>query len=409
MNPSLFAIATMDTKAEELAFVAHHASQSMTSRGFSDISVLTVDVGTATSPLLIPDVSREMVFGDSLSTLSNDRGEAITQMSAALGRYLMQEYEKGNVRGVIGIGGSGGTALITSAMRTLPIGLPKLMVSTVASGNTAPYVDCSDITMMYSVVDVAGLNAVSRQVLANAAHAIAGMVSHDPLPSESKSTLGMTMFGVTTPCVNSAREQLENAGYDCLVFHATGTGGRAMEKLVDTGFINGVLDLTTTEVADRIAGGIFPAGEDRFEATLRQRVPLVLSLGALDMVNFGPIDSVPERYRSRNLLAHNAQVTLMRTSADECSKIGKWIAQKLNRSTSPLQILIPEMGVSSLDAPGEPFYDPEIDAVLFQTLESALEVTGQRQIERIPMHINDPEFSSTVTKRFQQLIQPVKD
>ena len=328
MNPVVYAVATMDTKGDELAFVA----QCLKNTG---VAVKMVDVGTLSPPSLLPDVTREQVLaGRPIS--ADDRGTAVTAIGEALTEFLLGEHSSGRVAGVIGIGGSGGTALITAAMRALPIGLPKLMVSTVASGNTAPYVDCSDITMMYSVVDIAGLNVVSQRILANAAHAMAGMVSHRFEPLESRRCLGMTMFGVTTPCVTAVREELEQKGYDCLVFHATGTGGRAMEQLVRSGLIRGVLDITTTEVADEIVGGVFPAGPNRFDALIQAGVPLVLSLGALDMVNFGGVDTVPQQFRDRNLHVHNAQVTLMRTTADENRQCARWIADKLNRSNSPI-------------------------------------------------------------------------
>jgi uncharacterized protein (UPF0261 family) len=308
---------------------------------------------------------------------------------------------------VIGIGGSGGTALITAAMRTLDIGVPKLMVSTVASGNTSPYVDCSDITMMYSVVDVAGLNAVSRRVLANAAHAMAGMVAHPVPPAETRTTVAATMFGVTTPCVDGVRKSLESDGYDCLVFHATGSGGRAMERLVESGFIQGVIDATTTEVADEVVGGAFPAGAERFDRLIEAKVPLVLSTGALDMVNFGALDTVPEPFRNRNLHVHNAQVTLMRTNQDENRQFARWMAAKLNRSTAPLVFLIPEGGVSMLDAPGQPFHDPEADEVLFSELERAIDQDPSRAVIRIPHHINDPEFSKALVQHFKQLAEGI--
>ena len=276
---------------------------------------------------------------------------------------------------MIGIGGSGGTALITPAMRALPIGLPKLMVSTVASGNTAPYVGCSDITLMYSVVDVAGLNSVSRRILSNAAGAMAGMVGQPAEVESGRPAVGLTMFGVTTPCVTAARQALEGRGYDCLVFHATGTGGRAMEKLVEAGLIGGVLDVTTTEVADLVVGGVFPCGTERFESILSAGIPYVLSLGALDMVNFGARETVPPTFQRRRLHVHNAQVTLMRTTPEENREFARWIAGKLNRSTAPVIVLIPEKGVSALDAPGQAFHDPEADEALFQELESKLVVT----------------------------------
>jgi uncharacterized protein (UPF0261 family) len=297
-------------------------------------------------------------------------------------------------------------------MRALPIGLPKLMVSTVASGNTAAYVDTADIMMMYSVVDIAGLNVVSRMILTRAAHAMAGMVSlaQAAQPPSTPSAvpqpcLGMTMFGVTTACVSSVRSVLEHQGFDCLVFHATGSGGRAMEHLVRSGLIRGVLDITTTEVADEVVGGIFPAGEARFDAILQHRLPCVFSLGALDMVNFGSLDSVPLPFRERRLHVHNAQVTLMRTTPEECREIARWIARKLNRSTAPLAVLIPEGGLSALDRKDQPFYDPVANAALFEELESQVEQNAQRQISRLPLHINDVRFANAVAEQFLKLYQ----
>ncbi len=400
MEPSVFAIATMDTKGNELAYVADRLRA-------AGIDVLTVDVGTMETPTVAPDIDRAGVAvchpstEGRLAALSRaDRGQAVAAMGEALEVFLRREYESGRVSGVIGMGGSGGTALITSAMRALPVGLPKLMVSTVASGNVAPYVGSSDITLMYSVVDIAGLNAVSRRVLGNAAHAMAGMVRF-PIPTAGdKPTLGMTMFGVTTPCVNAVREALEAHGFDCLVFHATGTGGRSMENLVEAGLIRGVLDITTTEVADEVVGGILPAGPHRFEATLRAKIPFVLSLGALDMVNFGAMESVPEPFRSRRLHAHNTQVTLMRTTIEENRRCARWIASKLNRAEAPFRILIPEGGVSAIDAPGQPFHDPQADAALFDELESAIIPAPGRSIRRLPHHINDPVFARALVDEF---------
>ncbi|MEO2018476.1 MAG: Tm-1-like ATP-binding domain-containing protein [Fuerstiella sp.] len=396
MNPVVYAVATMDTKGDELAFVAEclrHAG----------VPVKTVDVGTHSDPTVIPDVSRERVLGDGTLPSGNDRGACVTAMGEGLATWLQNECLAHRVAGVIGLGGSGGTALVTAAMRTLPIGLPKLMVSTMASGNMAPYVDCSDITMMYSVVDVAGLNVVSEKIFSNAAHAMAGMVSHNLAAAETRPALGMTMFGVTTPCVTTVRTTLEAKGYDCLVFHATGSGGRAMEQLVHSGFICGVLDVTTTEVADEVVGGVLPAGPDRFEKLLTSGVPLVLSVGALDMVNFGAIETVPEQFRKRLLHVHNAQVTLMRTNELENRAIAHWIAEKLNQSTAPLTLLIPEGGVSMLDAPEQPLHDPDVNAVLFEELEQEIQQTSERQVIRLPHHINDPEFAEALVKQFEIL------
>jgi uncharacterized protein (UPF0261 family) len=406
MKQSVYAIATMDTKGVELGFLADQLRA-------AGVPVVTVDVGTLDGPTVEPDVDRAVVAACHPSGqlgLSSagpaDRGEAIGEMSRALERYVLSEYQAGRVSGVIGIGGSGGTALVTPAMRALPIGLPKLMVSTVASGNTGPYVGCSDITLMYSVVDVAGLNSVSRRILSNAAGAMAGMVRQPAQVESGRAAVGLTMFGVTTPCVTAARRALEDRGYDCLVFHATGAGGRAMEKLVEAGLIRGVLDITTTEVADLLVGGVFPCGTDRFEPILQAGIPNVISLGALDMVNFGARETVPSAFHGRRLHLHNAQVTLMRTSTEESRELARWIAGKLNRSTAPLIVLIPEKGVSALDAPGQAFDDPEADEALFQELESKIVVTEQRQVRRLPYHINDPEFARALVEAFLGLALP---
>jgi uncharacterized protein (UPF0261 family) len=398
MSSAVYAVATTDTKGAELGFVAERLRA-------VGVAVKTVDVGTYSPPTITPDVSRTDVLVATNASLDGiaDRAEAVARMADALTAYLCRETSAGRVSGVLGLGGSGGTALITSAMRALPIGLPKLMVSTVASGNVAPYIDCSDITLMYSIVDVAGLNAVSEMILSNAAHAMAGMVHHWRQSRTARPAVGMTMFGVTTPCVDRVRKQLEAEGYDCLVFHATGAGGRAMEQLVKSGLINGVLDITTTEVADEVVGGVFPAGPHRFEKLLESRVPLVLSLGALDMVNFGAMQTVPDRFRARKLHVHNSQVTLMRTNVDENRRIARWIADKLNRSTAPLTVVIPEGGLSLLDVRDGPFYDPEADAALFEELALRLQTTSERRLVRVPCDINAPEFSAALLHEFHAL------
>jgi uncharacterized protein (UPF0261 family) len=397
----VYAVATMDTKGRELDFVAGQVRA-------AGAPARTVDVGVHGDPAAPPDLGRGRVAAchprgaDHVLGLT-DRGQAVTAMSEALTEFLRREHTAGAVAGVIGLGGSGGTALIAPALRALPIGLPKLLVSTVASGNTAPYLGCCDITLMPSVVDVAGLNVVSRQVLANAAHAIAGMVAHRPTEAADRPALGLTMFGVTTPCVTAVREALEAEGYDGLTFHATGTGGQAMEKLVESGLITGALDITTTEVADEVVGGVFPAGPARFDAILARRVPYVLSLGALDMVNFGSRDTVPPPFRGRKLHVHNAQVTLMRTTPEENRRFARWIAAKLNRSVAPLVVLIPEKGVSALDAPDQPFHDPDADRALFEELGAAVEQTPARQVRRLPYHINDPEFARALVDAFHEV------
>jgi uncharacterized protein (UPF0261 family) len=324
-------------------------------------------------------------------------------MSEALIPFLAKAFAAGEISGVIGLGGSGGTALIAPALRALPIGFPKVLVSTVASGQTSPYLGCADITLMPSVVDIAGLNSVSNRILSHAAHALVGMVTHPLTEQINRPTIGMTMFGVTTPCVTAVRRALEASGNDCLVFHATGAGGQAMEKLVESGLIGGALDITTTEVADEVVGGVFRAGPARFDAILAKRIPYVLSVGALDMVNFGAMETVPPQFRDRKLHVHNAQVTLMRTTPEENRLVARWMANKLNRSVSPLILLIPEKGVSLLDAPGQPFYDPEADHALFSELEASIQQTAQRQIRRLPYHINDEAFASALVTAYREV------
>ena len=400
-KPSVYAVATMDSKGQELAFVAERIRE-------AGVSVVTVDVGTLEEPAAPSDVSRREVAachpaGHDAVVRHTDRGKAVTAMGEALVQFLLREHAAGKISGVIGIGGSGGTALISAALRALPVGLPKVLVSTVASGNTAPYVGSSDVTMMYSVVDVAGLNRVSRQVLANAAHAIAGMASHSAPAAGAKPAVGMTMFGVTTPCVTAARQQLESLGYECLVFHATGTGGQAMEKLVQSDLLGGVLDITTTEVADEVVGGVFAAGPARFDVIFEKRIPCVMSVGALDMVNFGAKDTVPEKFRDRKLHVHNANVTLMRTTAQENRLFAQWMARKINRGNSPLTLLIPEGGVSALDSPGQPFWDPDADRALFDALDELVTLSRERRIVRLPMHVNDPAFARALVDAFLEL------
>jgi uncharacterized protein (UPF0261 family) len=320
-------------------------------------------------------------------------------MGDAFAQFISTHPE---IDAMIGIGGGGGTFIVTKGMQLLKVGIPKLMVSTLASGDVSAYVDVADITMMPSVTDLGGLNDVSRAVLRNAAFGIVGM-SRAGLPAGSgKPAIALTMFGVTTPCVTSVSEELRDR-FDCLVFHATGTGGRAMEILVDSGLLGGVIDVTTTEVGDYLFGGVLSAGADRLGAIARTQVPYVGSVGALDMVNFRAIETVPKQYAGRNLHRHNPQVTLMRTTADENRQIGGWIAEKLNNCGGPVRFLIPEKGVSALDAPGQPFHDPAADAALFNAIEEAFHQTVDRQLERIPCHINDPEFSQALVRNFLEI------
>jgi uncharacterized protein (UPF0261 family) len=393
---SAYVVGTFDTKGAELRYVAGLITE-------TGVAVRTVDLGTTGSPETA-DVSAAEVAAchpdgpDAVFT--GDRGSSVAAMALAFQRYLPRQDD---VDGVLGLGGSGGTALITPAMRALPVGVPKVMVSTVASGDVSGYVEGSDIAMLHSVTDVAGLNRISRRVLGNAAHALAGACSHPVPVRDERPAVGLTMFGVTTPCVSAVTEQLEDR-LDCLVFHATGTGGRAMEKLVDDGLITGVADISTTEVCDLIAGGILAAGEDRLDAIARTSVPYVGSCGALDMVNFGAPDTVPERYAGRTLYPHNPQITLMRTTAGECERIALFLARKLNSCNGPVRFLLPEGGVSALDSPGQPFHDPEADAVLFDTLEREVRQTDDRKIIRSPRHINDPEFAAELVSSFDEVM-----
>jgi uncharacterized protein (UPF0261 family) len=336
------------------------------------------------------------VAGDGAFT--GDRGSSVSAMSAALEQWLPA---RDDVAGVLALGGSGGTALVTPALQRLPVGLPKVVVSTVASGNVAPYVGAVDLTLMYSVTDVAGLNRISRRVLANAAHALGGMIAADAPPAQDKPALGLTMFGVTTPCVTAVTDAV-SARWDCLVFHATGTGGRAMEKLVDDRLISAVVDVSTTEIADLVVGGVMAATEDRLGAVVRTGVPWVGSVGALDMVNFGAPDTVPERFRGRTFYEHNPQVTLMRTTPDECRAAAEFLAERLNASPGPVRLLLPTGGVSALDAPGAPFADPAADDALFSTLRARVTATANHQVVESPHHVNDPAFATALVAALEE-------
>lgn len=392
-------VGTRDTKAAELDYVGGLIAA-------AGCEVVQVDVGTR-SDGAGADVTPAEVAGwhptDASAVRSDNRGQAVEAMSAALVGYI-SSLDTDSVSGIIGLGGSGGTALITPAMRALPVGVPKLMVSTVASGNVAPYVGPTDITMMYSVTDVAGINRISRVVLANAAHAIAGMAGHEPpSPADEKPAVGLTMFGVTTPLVTALVSALE-ADYDPLVFHATGTGGQSMEKLVDSGMVVGVLDMTTTEVADHIVGGVFSAGPGRLDAIIRSGVPYVGSVGALDMVNFGALDTVPAEFADRQLFVHNSDVTLMRTTPAENALFGEFIAGKLNAMPGPAHFLLPEGGVSAIDGPGQPFDDPEALQTLLATIESGVSAPNVT-MERLPHNINDAEFAEAALAAFRGVVE----
>lgn len=393
----VYVIGTCDTKEAELLY----AKRLIEAQG---VPAVLVDVGTK-APGKAPDVTAAEVAShhpDGMGAVLglDDRGRAVGAMARALARYLTSRKDIG---AVLGLGGSGNTALVTEGMRALPIGTPKLMVSTVASGNVAPYVGPNDIAMMYSVTDVAGINAISRKVLGNAAHAVAGMAKfHVPAGSGDKPAIGMTMFGVTTACCTMVREALEGA-HDVFTFHATGTGGQSMEKLADSGLVTGLIDITTTEVPDLLMGGVFPCTEDRFGAVARTRLPYVGSVGACDMVNFGAKETVPAKYQGRNLYVHNPQVTLMRTTPAENKAIGEWIAAKLNACEGGVRFLLPLGGVSAIDVPGMPFHDPEADAALFAAIRATLKQTAKRRLVELPLPINDPAFAAACVQHFREI------
>jgi len=387
---------TFDTKGREL----HYLRQCLEKLG---LRVVTVDLATSGKPSPASvhprEVARHHPDGER-AVFTDDRGSSVSAMAVAFERFMLARRDVG---GLIGAGGSGGTTLVTRAMRALPIGLPKVMVSTMASGDTRPYVGPSDICMMYSITDVSGINRISEKVLANAAHALAGMIAH-PVAGDSatKPALGLTMFGVTTPCVQMVTQRLE-ADYDCLVFHATGVGGQSMEKLADSGLLAGVIDVSTTEIADEIGGGVLSAGPTRLDVFARHPLPYVGSCGALDMVNFGPWESVPERFKGRTLHRHNPTVTLMRTTVDENRAIGEFIARKLNAMSGPVRFLIPEGGVSQIDRPGQPFHDAQADRALFEAIERNFRAGTNRTCKRLPLHINDEAFADALVAAWREV------
>ncbi|HEX6926774.1 MAG TPA: Tm-1-like ATP-binding domain-containing protein [Longimicrobiaceae bacterium] len=393
-------IGTLDTKEAELVYV----------RGLIEArghNVVLMDAGILRDPETMPEVTAREVAeagGSSLEALrkKGDRGSAIDVMIAGVRKLARELFDAGRVHGVLALGGGGGTSIATAAMRELPVGVPKLMVSTLASGNTRPYVGETDITMMYSVVDIAGLNRLSRRILANAAGALCGMLEQEVPPAEDHPIVAATMFGVTTPCVDRVRARLEEAGYEPLVFHATGTGGRAMEKLIDAGFVVAVADMTTTEWCDEVVGGVLSAGPDRLSAAGRAGIPQVVSCGALDMVNFGAADTVPEQFRDRNLYRHNPMVTLMRTTPAECAEIARRIAEKLNAARGPTVLMLPLRGVSALDKEGGAFHDPEANAALFAALRE--HVRPPVEIVEVDAHINDPQFADAAVDRLLELL-----
>jgi len=403
---SVIVAGTLDTKSAELRFLRDQIAA-------AGVRAVLVDLSTSGQPSAA-DVPPHHVAayyrGGPNAVFTGERGAAIAAMAEAFEAWIRRQQPIG---GIISAGGSGGSSLVSPAMRALSVGVPKVLISSVASGNVAPYVGPSDIMMLYSVTDIAGLNSVTRQVLANGAAALVGMVKaraavgveRDQTSARrgnGKLMIGLTMFGVTTPCVDAIVDALQ-ADFECLVFHATGIGGQSMEKLVDSGALAGVIDITTTEVCDLLFGGVLPATEDRFGAIVRAKVPYIGSCGALDMVNFGPMNSVPERYRGRTLQVHNPTVTLMRTTAEENAQVGRWIGERLNRMEGPVRFILPEGGVSALDAPGRPFSDPTADAELFKALETTVRQTSSRRLIRVAAHINDPRFAAEIVAEFRRL------
>lgn len=398
--PTVVLAGTLDTKGHEYAFLRDRLA-------VHGVDVILVDVGVY-PPQVAPDIARDEVAragGADSATLAaaGDRGAATAAMGRGAAAVLGRLHADGRLDGVLGLGGSGGSSIVTTGMRALPVGVPKMMVSTLASGDTRPYVGAVDVTMMYSVVDIAGVNSISARIMTNAAGAIAGMVKATVPPMDHKPLVGATMFGVTTLAVTRARERLEELGYEVLVFHATGTGGQSMEALVRDGFLAGVLDLTTTELADDLVGGVLSAGPDRLEAAGAEGLPQVVSLGALDMVNFGPRDTVPREFEDRTLYVHNPTVTLMRTTPAECRELGRRIGRKLTGATGPTVLMIPLAGVSMIAVEGQPFYDPAADAAL---LEGLAETLGPDvEVQRLETDINDERFAVAAAERLDQLIR----
>ncbi|MEO1089788.1 MAG: ABC transporter permease [Pseudomonadota bacterium] len=389
---------TLDTKGDELRFLRDLLRAAAVPVRLVDLSTSGAHGGADIPAHQIAAFHPRGAAG----VFTGDRGQSVAGMTLAFARWIGRQQ---GVAGIISAGGSGGTAMVAPAMRALPIGIPKLIVSTVASGEVSQYVGPSDIMMMHSVADVQGLNAITEEVLSNAAQAMAGMVQarrRAPPRQASNPAIALSMFGVTTPAVRQVTAQLQN-DWDCLVFHATGIGGQSMEKLIDQGKVAGVIDLTTTEICDMLMGGVFPATDDRFGAVIRTRMPYVGSVGALDMVNFGAPETVPERYASRLFYPHNPQVTLMRTTVAECEQMGRWIGARLNEMEGQVRFFLPDGGVSALDAPGQAFFDPAARAALFGALEQTVRQTTARQLIHVPHHINAPEFAAAIVGAFRAL------
>ncbi|PWA66809.1 hypothetical protein CTI12_AA130670 [Artemisia annua] len=419
-------IATADTKLDELLYLSESIRSNLTTfspSSSSKVQVVVVDVSVGPNPITSFKDFKYVSRNELLSSYYESENRPKTQLPDARGEALAimnqqgvrsstckEDHRRGLLAGVIGLGGSGGTSLLSSAFKSLPLGIPKIIVSTVASGQTEPYVGTSDLILFPSVVDICGINNVSRVVLANAGAAFSGMVSgwlvnskESLLSGSDKCTVGLTMFGVTTPCVNAVKERLNKEGYETLVFHATGVGGRAMEDLVRGGFIQGVLDITTTEVADYVVGGVMACEESRFDAIIEKKIPFVLSVGALDMVNFGAKNTIPTNFQQRKIFEHNEQVSLMRTTVEENKKFAEFIARKVNKASSKVRVCLPEIGISALDAPGKPFYDTNATGTLIEELKRLIETTEDRKVKVYQYHINDTEFAKALVDSFLEM------
>jgi uncharacterized protein (UPF0261 family) len=396
-------VGTLDTKGAENEFVRDRLRA-------AGVDVLVVDTGVLEPPAFPPDITRQEVAaaaGADFDALvaARDRGAAITAMASGAEVVIGRLYADGRLDGALALGGTGGTSIATRAFRALPLGVPKVVVSTAASGDVADYIGETDLILMPSVTDIAGLNRISTRILANAAAAVAGMVLAAPLPAAAagRPMVAASMFGVTTPCITRARARLETLGYEVLVFHMTGTGGRTLESLAAQGLLAGVLDATTTELADELVGGIFSAGPDRLSAAGKAGIPQVVSVGALDMVNFGPMDTVPDQFKDRNLYVHNPITTLMRTTPAENTELGTRLARRLNAATGPTSLFLPLGGVSAIDVPGAPFHDEAADRALFGAIRDQLD-TERVELVEMDTDVNDDRFADAMADRLHQLI-----
>ena len=398
--PTIAVLGTLDTKGVEVEFLGDQIRA-------RNCDTLVVDLGVLGSPAFEPDVARQRVAeaaGDQVESLASagDRGRAVSAMTRGVEKIVPSLYDQGRIHAIVGIGGSAGTTMATAAMRALPMGVPKVMVSTIAGGDVAPFVGSKDITMIPSIVDISGLNRISRQVIVQAAAAVSAMAQAAAPEVEDTPLIAASMFGNTTPCVESARTRLEAEGFETLVFHATGTGGRTMEDLIEAGYVAAVLDVTTTELADELVGGVMSAGPTRLTAAARTGTPSVVTPGCLDMVNFWAPESVPQEHRERRFYRHNPNVTLMRTTPVENRELGRRLAERLNASTGPVAVYLPLNGVSVIAAPGQPFYWPEADDALFRSIKKTLR--PGIPLHEIDANINDPEFAEAVAHGLLELI-----